>query len=344
MDLINSTPLTATPLILTDRHGAESLLVMVKGTWQINRDGTLDIAEEQVPVRLEPEYSGDPTSSSLLHDSDIVLEKPGTDCILLGHAWAPKVGVGSVDVTFAVGPARKTVRVFGERIWMKCLGKVAMSRPAPFRKIPLIWERAFGGADTSWPDAAEHMFCLENPVGLGFLAKKTKLDIDGLRLPNLEDLAQLIRKPGDAPRPVGFGQIPPHWQPRAGYAGTYDVKWQKYVSPLPPDDLDPRFYLSAAPGLATARHLTGNEQVLVENASEKGRLQFQLPGISPRVTVRIGNRDEESVMALDTVVVEPDEDRLVLTWRGNCNVHCRVHEVGAVWIDGEIAASNHLRP
>lgn len=333
MDLFNSTSLVAGWYVVTDRHGAETLLIIVKGTWRINRDGTLAIAEEQVPVRLVPEYSGDPASSSLIHDTDVVLEKPTTDCILLGHAWAPKVGVGSVDVTFAVGPVRKTVRVFGERIWMKCLGKVAMSRPAPFRKIPLVWERAFGGSDTSRPDAAEHVFCLENPVGRGLLAKKTKLEMDGLRLPNLEDPAQIIRKPGDSPRPVGFGAIPPHWQPRAGYAGTYDDQWRKYISPLPPDDLDPRFYLSAASGLATARHLTGNEQVLVENASEKGRLQFHLPGVTPSVTVRVGNRDEEPAMSLDTVVVEPDEDRLVLTWRGSCNVHGRVHEVGAVRVE-----------
>ena len=333
MNLISLTPLTASPLLLTDRNGAETLLIIVKGTWQIGKDGSLIPAEEQVPVRLEPEYSGDPASSSLIHDTDVVMGKPGTDCMLHGHAWAPKVGVGSVDVTFAVGPVRRTVRVFGERIWMKCLGKLAMSKPAPFRKIPLVWERAFGGEDTNWPDAKEHVFCLENPAGRGLLAKKTKLEIDGLRLPNLEDPALLIRKPGDSPKPVGFGPIPPHWQPRAGYAGTYDDRWRKYVSPLPPDDLDSRFYLSAAPGLATARHLTGNEPVLVENASEKGRLQFHLPGVLPLVTVRVGNRDEEPPMLLDTVVVEPDEDRLVLTWRGSCNVHGRVHDVGAVRVE-----------
>lgn len=330
MDLLISTPLIASPNILTDRHGAETLLVVVKGTWQILKDGTLSVAEEQVPVRFEPAYSGNPTDSSLIHDTDVVLEKPGTDCVLLGHAWAPKVGVGSVDVTFAVGPVRKTVRVFGERIWMKCLGLVSMSRPAPFEKIPLVWERAFGGADTSWPDPKGHEFCLENPVGRGLLAKKTKLEVDGMRLPNLEDPANLIKKPTDCPRPMGFGPIPPHWLPRAGYAGTYDDHWRKYVNPLPPQDVDLRFHSCASPGLASARHLTGSEQVLVENASRFGRLVFQLPGVAPSVSVQIGAAANELAMRLDTVIVEPDEERLALVWRGCLPVHGRLHEISAV--------------
>lgn len=332
MKLITPTPFTVAPLLLTDPLGAETLLVIVKGTWRIDRNGTLAVAEEQVPIQFEPLYHGEPDSSSLILDTDVVLEKPGTDCILLGHAFASKVGVGSVDVTFAVGPVRKTVRIFGERIWMKCLGKVSMSRPAPFEKIPLVWERAFGGTDASWSDPKDHEFCLENPVGKGLLARKAKREIDGLRLPNLEDPAHLIRKPDDRPQPTGFGPIPPHWQPRAGYAGTYDDHWRKYVSPLPPEDMNPRFHSCAAPGLATARHLTGTEQVLVENASPGARMLFALPGVVPRVTVRLGASGQNLPMALDTVIVEPDAERVVLTWRGRCPVHGRVHDVRAITV------------
>lgn len=332
MDLLNSTPFLAIPSILSDRHGAETLLVIVKGTWRTCRDGTLSVADEQVPVRLASIYLDDPTSSSLIHDTDVVLEKPGTDCILLGHAWAPKVRVGSVDVTFAIGPVRRTVRVFGERIWMKCMGMVSISKPAPFEKIPLVWERAFGGADTSWPDPKEHEFCLANPAGLGLLAKKSKLEIDGMRLPNLEDPAYHIRKPFDRPRPAGFGPIPPHWLPRSSYAGTCDDQWRKYVSPLPPEDMDPRFHSSATPHLVSTRHLSGTEQVLVENASRHGMLGFTLPGFTPRVSVTIGATNHELKMQLDTVIVEPDEERIVLAWRGRHNVHGRLHSVKRVCI------------
>ena len=333
MHMIDATGLSVGHLLLPDRYGGETLLVLVKGTWRIGSGGTLSLAEEQVPVHLEPVYLGEPGASSLIHDTDVVLEKPGTDCILLGHAWAPKGGrAGSVDVSFAVGPVRRTVRVFGERIWMKCLW-VSMSDPVPFESMPLLWERSFGGTDTSSADPTHHEFCLENPVGRGLLARKTTLQIDGMRLPNLEDPACLIRYPKDRPRPVGFCPVPAHWQPRAGYAGTYDDSWRKHVCPLPPEDQDPRFYSSAAPGLTTPHYLIGTEAVLVDNATKHGCLAFPLPGVKPQVTVCLGHANEELAMALDTVIVEPDEERLVLVWRGKCTVHGRLHLVGQISVN-----------
>ena len=326
METINSTGLAATSLFITDRHGADNLVVVVKGTWRIHRDGTLSIADEQMPVRLEPVYHGEPSASSLIHDTDAVLEKPGTDCILLGQARAPRTGVISVDVSFAVGPVRRIARVYGERTWMRRMWSYSISRPTPFESIPLLWERSFGGTDRSWPDPAGHEFCLANPVGRGWLARKSMLEIDGLRLPNLEDPTCLVRKPADRPQPTGFGPVPAHWQPRAGYAGTYDDRWRNHRCPLPPEDLDPRFY-AAAPGLASAGHLTGAEAVRVENAAKTGRLRFALPGVKPRVTVRFSHAEEELAMALDTVIVEPDEEKLVLVWRGKCAVHGRVHQI-----------------
>lgn len=329
MHMINSTNLYANQLLLTDRNGADTLVVVVKGTWRIGHNGTLSLAEEQVPLLLEPVYHGAPGASSLLHDTDAVLGKPGTDCILLGQAWSGKGRVGSLDVSFAVGPVRKTVRVFGERFWMNCLWH-SMSDPVPFESMPLRWERSFGGADTSWPDPAGHEYCPENPVGRGLVARKTKLDLDGMPLPNLEEPACLIRRAQDRPRPAGFAPLPPHWQPRVGYAGTHDDRWRREVSPLPPEDQDPRFHCSAAPGLSAPHHLAGTEAVLVENAAQVGPLRFALPGVKPLATVRLGHAEEEVAMALDTVVVEPDEERVVLVWRGKCAVHGRLHEIGAI--------------
>ena len=329
MHMINATGLSAGEFLLPDRHGAETLLVVVKGTWHIGKNGSLSLAEEQVPVHLEPIYHGEPGASSLIHDTDVVLEKPGTDCILLGHAWAPKGRAGSVDVTFAVGPVRRTVRVFGERIWMNCLWP-SISDPVPFESIPLLWERSFGGTDTSWDDPAQHELCLENPVGRGLLACESKLLIDGARLPNLEDPACLIKRPTDRPQPIGFGSVPQHWQPRVGYAGTYDQHWRRNRFPLPPEDQDPRFYCSAAAGLTTPQYLVGNEAVLMENAAKDGPLRFALPGVRPHITVRLGQAEQELKVALDTLIVEPDQERLVLVWRGKCTVHGCLHELARI--------------
>jgi len=334
MNTINNSPFTAAPFFLMDKNGAETLLVVVKGTWSIGSNGTLTLAEEQMPILTEPVYSGEPGQSSLIHDTDVVLEKPGTDCVLIGHAWAPNSGVPHVDVSFAVGPVKKQARVFGDRKWIKSGTEAAsISRVSPFEKIPLTWERAFGGADTSPPNPADHEYCLENPVGRGIMADTSKIDIDGQLLPNIEDPADLIQTPGQRPRPAGFGMIAPYWQPRAGFAGTYDENWRRTLNPLPPADLDPRFYSSAAPGLCTPSHLTGTEQVLVEGASPNGALRFELPAATPRASVRLRQREDDIPLLLDTVIVEPDEARLVLVWRGTANVHGKVHEIRFVRVE-----------
>src|SRR5512133_3126852 len=104
MNFINTTQLSAAPFFLMDHTGAETLLLVAKGTWSIAADGTLTPADEQLPITSEPVYSGEPGRSSLIYDTDIVLKKPGTDCVLIGHAWAQQGGGPHVDVTFSVGP------------------------------------------------------------------------------------------------------------------------------------------------------------------------------------------------------------------------------------------------
>src|SRR5512133_2631736 len=102
MNFINTTPLAAAPFTLMDGAGAETLLLIVKGTWNIAADGTLTVADEQMPINSEPVSAGEPGQSSLIYDTDIVLKKPGTDCVLIGHACAPQGGGTHVDVTFSV--------------------------------------------------------------------------------------------------------------------------------------------------------------------------------------------------------------------------------------------------
>jgi len=332
MDLRNSTPFIAAPFFMMDRRGAETLIVVIKQTWRITGCGTLAIADEQVPIQLAPQFSGEPGSSSMVYDTDLVLEKTGTDCVLLGHACAPRENATHVDVTFAVGAVRKQARVFGERVWLKKLGGCSISRPAPFQRIPLTWERAFGGKDTTWHHPDDHGFFSENPVGTGYLAPGSK-EIDGLRLPNIENPAELIKKPHDRPAPVGFSMIPPYWPPRSRYAGTYDAPWREGMSPLPPADLDARFYSAAAPGLVAQPHLAGGERVLVEGAAKQERLQFCLPGHIPKAKVRRSQGEEELRLRLDTIFVEPDDQRVVLVWRATASVHGRIHETGPVRVD-----------
>ena len=331
MDFINDTPYEAATFPLRDHTNAENLLIVLKGTWAIGNDGKLGVADEQVPILLSPVYHGDYGTSSLRYDSDICLRKLGTDCVLIGHAWAPHAGVPHLDVTFAVGPVRRQARVFGDRKWLKRrFGPAVISRGAPFESMPLTWEHSFGGADASWPDAAGHEICPENPVGRGMVAARSRLDLEGILLPNIENPADLIQKTAQHPKPWGFGMIPPQWLPRTAYAGTYGEQWRRDLCPLPPSDLDARFYSTAAPGLCTETYLAGAEPVFVEGACRRGVLGFELPGIKPRASIRGRQMNESLALELDTVIVEPDEARLVLVWRGSLTVHGRAQEIGSV--------------
>jgi hypothetical protein len=334
MNLINTTPINAQPFLLMDRIGAETLLLVLKGTWSIGVNGKLAVSEDQVPIHLSPLYRGAPGSSSLAYDSDIVLSKPGTDCALIGHAWAPNSRSTQVDVIFSVGPICHKARVFGERRWIKHgWNAPTISAGAPFEKIALTWEHAFGGADCSAQDPTNHAFCLENPVGRGMMSRRSNLYLDALLLPNIENPADLISKPGQSPKPTGFGMIAPYWQPRASYAGTYDENWRRNVSPLPPADLDPRFYSSSPPGLCTPTHLTGTEQVMVEGATQEGTLCFELPAAKPLAYIRHGRNEEVVGLQLDTLIVEPDVARVVLVWRGIMNVHGKVRRLRTLRVE-----------
>ena len=328
MNLINSTLHNAASFVLMDHTGADTLLIVSKSTWAIGKDGRLSVADEQMPIISEPVYAGEPGKSCLLHDTDIVLQKPGTDCVMFGHAWAQESRAPYVDVSFSVGPVNKKLRVFGERRWSRNrVGMASIQKMAPIEKLALTWENAFGGADTSWHDPALHEFCLENPVGRGFMAAKSNIDYDGQLLPEIENPVDLITKPGQRPKPVGFGMIAPYWQPRARYAGAYDENWRKHINPLLPADFDLRFNSSAASGLCATGHLTGAEQVRIEGACRSGLLCFDLHGVRPNATAGFRHREDDIDMRLDTVMIEPDESRLVMTWRGAICIHGRVNDV-----------------
>lgn len=336
MQLIQSGPLLAQRTCMMDANGAEVLVVVVKGTWTIGKNASLSVADEQQPIHFDPVYTGDPGSSSLLYESDMVPEKPGTDCVLSGHAYAANPRVREATVRFAVGPLGKSVRVFGDRVWRKTFGVVRRGAPEPFEKIPLTYERAFGGADHSTEDCRHHDHCAANPVGVGFRARRSKRPIDGEPLPNLETPEALISRPNDRPLPAGFGPIAPSWQPRLDYAGTYDEQWRRHVCPLLPPDFDARYFNAAPGGLVASSYLRGDEQVLVENASPDGRLSFCLPGVRPDITVALKARPLALPTHLDTVILEPDQRRLQLTWRARLDIHGRLHLVDWIRVNPRI--------
>ena len=98
-----------------------------------------------------------------------------------------------------------------------------------------------------------------------------------------------------------------------------------------PEDFDSHFFNTAHPNLTFDRYLEGGEPVQVVNACRNGRLSFQLPVYKLQLKVKIAGGTEEPVPNLETVLIEPDENRLCLVWRASvlCDKKAlKVEEVG----------------
>jgi hypothetical protein len=328
----NHTKLAFQLLLLADEEGRPLVVPVLKGTFDIQADGRCTLAEEQAPIEVSGKCWGDdPEKSSYRYEPEVAFFKPGTDVVLNGHACAPHSRATQVQVGLTVGPARKTALVQGDRVWFRSSAGPVISRPVPFEKVPLVYERAFGGWDKRDPDPNRHACEPRNPVGAGFRLTFE----DGAALPNLEDPAALISSLADRPSPVGFGFVSPHWQPRAALAGTYDASWQKLRAPFLPTDFDRRHLNAASPGLVVGGYLRGGEQVTAMGVTPRGTLAFTLPsGPPPKVrVVRRLEPDLELRPNLDTVIIEPDESRLYLLWRAHAPLRNGPHDLKMIHMD-----------
>jgi hypothetical protein len=331
LEIANRTPFCAALAPSLDKHGVDFADVVVKATYAVTAAGQVSVAEAQVPILEVNEHAGDPATSGIVRAADLGPAKTGTDVVLLGHAYAPRGRARSADVGLQVGPVRKVVRVLGERRWVRSLGAWVASDPVEFERIPLVWERAYGGRDES--DAKKPAFEPRNPAGTGFAASSSKERLEGLALPNLEDPRDLVRSWNTRPAPAGFGFVAPSWVPRSRYAGTYDAAWEEDRLPLLPDDFDERFHSTATAELQARPHLLGGEPVRVVGATLQGDLTFALPRPSFQITVWLRGQPSKHRPLLDTVVVEPDDGRVVLTYRASVPCPRRFLQLEAILVE-----------
>jgi hypothetical protein len=292
---------------VVDKTGAKHWVVVVKGTFTIQPDGTAIPADEPVDPLLAPEYRGEPGKTSLKYDGDLTGPKPGTDVLVEGHAHSRKA-VTELPIAVTVGSKRKVLVVRGDRTWKKnMLGQLVMSDPEPFLKMPVTYERAFGGSDLEDPDPRRQKIDPKNPVGAGVAASKETLI--GKAVPNIEHHTE----PKDG-SPAGYGAVASDWLPRRERAGTYDKAWMDSKRPLLPDDFSDRFYNCAPDDQQFTPHLRGGEPFEVVNMSPAGTIRGTLPRLFFAFTTVLGAQKIEHRAKLQTVIIEPDHPRLIMVW------------------------------
>jgi hypothetical protein len=361
-----------------DENGDDMLVLIAKRTYRLDPVAgvcTLEGIDAQPPIHGDDKYDDteDMLAAEMIEDGEMAPYKPKTDVIVRGKAYAPNgVPVPEFEVSFQVGPLRKRLRILGPRraTWQPPQKETdkelvprppLISEPKPIAKLPLSWKNAWGGWSPLVPwlppkmregkpeESAGTVPCPFNTIGKGFAIGHSRLAIDGLELPGIEDPdrpilpEQLGRDPARLMEwdivPAGCGPVSKGSWMRACFAGfdpvakkeaqvridemvvgmdpnkPDDVPTIRSLLEYQPPDLDGRFY-NAAPLDQQVDSLKGDETVRLVNLDKNGKTAFNLPGKAPIVTLDRGRGLEAVAPRLDTLVIDREAERVTLVWRG----------------------------
>jgi hypothetical protein len=332
MDLLNATKMQAGYTMGMQPDGRELLVVVVKGTFTIPENGEEpQLAEEQVPLVEADECTGDPGFSAPLYESDYPPHKPRCDVLLNGSAYAPgEKPATKVKVILKVGPVVKFFQVVGTRFWKTGLSGISATPPKPFTVMPISYDNAFGGSDNTHKKESKHKAHMLNPIGVGFHTNLKKEFFEGKPLPNTEELKQPVTRPKGKYKPMSLGPIGRGWVPRYKFAGTYDQNWIDNVFPFLPSDFNDAYYQSA-PIDQQCDYLQGGEEVVLRNLTPDGYTRFQIPNVQVPVVFFLKKEEPYKTQGVaDTLVIEPDAGRFMLTWRANRPLKKNMFEVAQV--------------
>jgi hypothetical protein len=286
----------------------------VKATCDIVHGFPLVLSDNQDGILFEDVYLADPLSSPLMQTSDLVPWKPAADITMIANAFDPRAGAQDQFIAglalddrtydFCISPQLEAAYEGGT--WRT---RFVTDAGAP----PLSWTNAFGGPVTVEGDPPFDVH-RDNPLGCGAL-DFTQAPTEGVfRLP-------CIGSPEANPEPVPLGcaPVPPWWQPRQKFAGTYDDQWLNDVHPRLPDDFDYRFYQVAAPQWIQPGYLASGAALRLFNVlPANSSIYFTLPDWAPNATVRFRTNEVQTVnLNLDGchIVLCGDRTKVVLTWR-----------------------------
>ncbi len=302
-------------ILKSDEHALMPAPVAVRGKrfWSI---GILNYFAFDNPDILLTETEMWKETPSQFGSSPVVLDtggfKPRGEFLVAGKCWAPRGETRAASqVSVRIGNMCKRLAVFGDRYWKTVSGvTTGITDPLPFSCMPIVWERAFGGAQYAW-----------NAAGKGLVPEK-----DGakqrLPLPNIERFDQLMGHPSDRPLPAGFGLIDPSWQPRSGRIGTCDAKWRDTVWPALPIDCDLRFFNWASDDQMLPDFFSGDEHFEILNMHpDYPRLTGRLPAFRQRVLIERMDAQTKDAKAfelpvnIDTVWLFPEIMRGIVIHR-----------------------------
>ncbi len=330
--------------------GSPLISVLCKQTYVFAHDkGCEPDANEQFPFHENDAFldDGNPMLNAPKQESDLVAYKPLTDVIVHACAHSPKGKKAMLlDVGIQIGNYRKLLRVFGNRKVIVGGTTLMFSDPEPFDSIRLDYSKAYGGKDAKSIPGVDYTYP-RNPIGKGFIIKGDAAIIQGLQLPNLEDLLNLLTPAKlvlgkfenwqRQPEPASFGYVPRNSLPRLSQAGLSkpdqvdaeagrqakletqsEVGAEGQAQPPPPMPLlNPEFFNGAPIGLKLP-YLIGNELIKMRYLDPSyPAFQFQLKLPKPNLFLNVGDGPQTLPTVMQTLEIFKETNQLSVVWRGS---------------------------
>jgi hypothetical protein len=236
-------------------------------------------------------------------EGDEIFRRGGVDVFVFGHARVPQ-GLEAIqsEVSIEIGRLRRTIAVFGDRVWTQGNNGLVPSTPRPFRAIPLTLQYAFGGK-SEW-DGLSVPYA-DNPEGKGFYLEEEQAL--GQPLPNLEDPNQFILKWDDRPSPAGVAQCPMANRRRLQQGVEVDENGGL-------KRIDNKLFNAAFPEMIVDSTCAG-EIVRVDGVSETGPISFRIPAFDLVFRLTFDSEIIERRLTIDQLGIEPDRQRAFITYR-----------------------------
>lgn len=278
--------------LLWRHRGGMHLTAVVKAQFAMRPDRPMEVVDAPQLVARDVHEDDDPTRS-LIEASDMVPFRPKADVWLRGHAQTPGPPVSVLLARLALYRKQaslldKVLQVVGDRAHEE-------AAPQPFERMPLVYERAFGGIGHE-----------TNPVGRGHEGSA--------RPPNL--LA-----PHASQTTACFAPVSPYWQTRRKFldghrrpsgpilAVAEGVAWP---------------YFQAAPPDQQIAYLRGGEWLVLDGLDATAvRLQSRIPKLTAEL--RLMRRADDDVgdrlaVVADCLAIDTDARICTITWRGSVSV------------------------
>lgn len=329
----------------TDNLGKDFGSIIVKATFDIDKNGQLILSEEQAPMLFTDECFGEVNVTSLWHPSDLVAQKATTDLIINARAWAPQgISINSWICGLSIHNENynfdKYLHVTGPRQWLPQWQRELtekekndwnskknlflgwqLSEADPIVSLPIRYEYAFGDIRQNGLDKdgnATYEDSGYNPLGCGWLHPEWSNHTIPHKAPQIEAVGDPILKPYKKYLPQGLGPIPPAWEPRLSRAGTFDDYWETNIWPNWPRDYKFSFNNSANDDLIMEGFLTGNEVILLKNLRpEAENFSINLPNTNISIIfIDYQNNISCKQMNLDTIFLDIADENLE-----NCHVY-----------------------